>query len=245
MSRVETIAEGVTLYLGDCREIMPTLGRVDAVVTDPPYGKRERTARKTAGRGFNRHDLGKNVGSKDWRPVIGDDEPFDPSHLLDFPKVVLFGANYFSSKLPDRACWLVWDKRENSGSDDNADCELAWTNLKSPARVHRQLWRGICRRGEENIVNGFGRVHPTQKSIAVMSFALEVIKLSAKSLVLDPYMGSGTTGVAAVRAGHQFTGIELDPEYFDVACRRIADEASRPTMFRDFPAPAKQEAFEL
>jgi site-specific DNA-methyltransferase (adenine-specific) len=243
LSRIETIAEGVVLYLGDCREILPTLGKVDAVVTDPPYGVKERTSRQSNGRGKNRHDKGKNVGSRDWRPVHGDDEPFDPSPWLGFPKVVLFGANHFASRLPDRACWFVWDKRDGTTSDDNADCELAWTSFKSPARLHRQLWRGICRRGEENIVHGFGRVHPTQKPVELMSRAIDLCKLPPSARILDPYMGSGTTGVAAVRDGYRFFGIEIDEEYFDVARRRIEDELRRPRFrLTDHRGPAKQES---
>jgi site-specific DNA-methyltransferase (adenine-specific)/modification methylase len=246
MSRVETLADGVTLYLGDCREILPTLGRVDAVVTDPPYGVKERTMRKSAGRGFNRHDLGKNVGSRDWPAVYGDDQPFDPAPWIKFPKVVLFGANHFAGKLPDASQWIIWDKRENTPSDDNADCEIAWTNLGGPARIHRQLWRGICRRGEENIATGAptrrrpARLHPTQKPIALMTFCLQACRLPTGATVLDPYMGAGATGVAAVRMGLQFIGIEIEPEYFSIACHRIDDALRRPNLFIERPKPAEQ-----
>lgn len=182
--RVEQIGNA-TLYLGDCREILPTLDRVDAIITDPPYGVKERTARKSAGRGRggDRRLQGGPCGSRDWPTIIGDDQPFDPTPLLAYPKVIIFGGNHFCSRLPDASKWIVWDKREEIGIDDNADCEMAWTNLKGPSRIHRQLWRGICRRGEENISTGAVRLHPTQKPIALMDFCILQCRLESGSTV--------------------------------------------------------------
>ncbi|WP_407059249.1 DNA methyltransferase (plasmid) [Ralstonia syzygii subsp. celebesensis] len=156
--------------------------------------------------------------------VIGDDQPFDPAPFLDFKRVVLFGANHFGSRLPDASCWLVWDKRDGSTSDHQADCELAWTNLRGPARLFSHKWRGMIRAGEENLSRGGVRVHPTQKPVALMLWALSLCKLDPGTVVFDPFMGSGTTGIAALRAGHPFIGIELDPEHFGRACERIEHE---------------------
>jgi site-specific DNA-methyltransferase (adenine-specific) len=229
-----------TLYLGDCRDILTTLGPVDALVTDPPYGVKERTARSSRISGNSLLDS-PAPASRDWRPVHGDNMPFDPAPWLKFPKVVLFGANHYAHRLPEapRSAggkvrpwrWIIWDKREETGSDDNADCEMAWTNLGGPARIHRQLWRGICRRGEENISKGQFRLHPTQKPVALMGFCLHECRLKPLEIVLDPFMGSGTTGVAAVRAGLHFVGIEIDAEYFDIACRRIEDAQRQGSLF--------------
>lgn len=241
MSRVEHIGDAV-LHLGDCRDMLPTLGPVDAVVTDPPYGVGERTDRKAKGRGSPRN--GRWVASQDWPALHGDDAPFDPTPWLAFPKVVLFGANHFGSRLPDASKWIVWDKREETAPDDNADCELAWTNLKGPARIHRQLWRGICRRGEENISGGGARLHPTQKPVALMDFCLQACRLPERATVLDPYMGAGATGVAAVRRGLRFIGCELEPLYFDTACRRIEEAYRQPRLFADpEPKPVQQAMF--
>lgn len=220
------------LWLGDCRDIVPTLGKVDAVVTDPPYGKRERTLRKTNGRTFSSTSRlhGRASEARDWPAVHGDDRPFDPSPWLSFPKVVLFGANHFSSRLPDASHWIIWDKREETSPDDNADCEMAWTNLKGPARIHRQLWRGICRRGEEAVSPAKPRLHPTQKPIALMDFCLRACRLDRGATVLDPYMGAGATGVAAARLGLRFIGIEFEPQYFETACERIEAAYRQPDM---------------
>lgn len=245
-ARTEILAEGVTLYLGDCREILPMLPKVDAVVTDPPYGKSERTNRKSNGRDvWGRLKSNAAVWAKDWPAVHGDNEPFDPAVWLGFPKVVLFGANWFSSRLPDASQWIVWDKREQTPADDNADCELAWTNLRGPMRIHRQLWRGICRRGEENISNGEGRCHPTQKPIALMEFCLQACRLDPGSLVLDPFMGAGATGIAAVRRGLRFIGIEIEAAYFETSCRRISEALKQPNMFIERPKPAEQTILNL
>lgn len=216
--RHEILAEGVELYCGDCREILPTLGKVDAVVTDPPYGigfvhsgKGGKLARSTSFGGI---------------AIIGDDQPFDPAPLLAFDTVVLFGANHFADKLPSSSNWLVWDKRDGVCSNDQADCEMAWTNLRGPARLTRHLWNGMLKASER----GESRVHPTQKPVAVMEWVI-LQTVNPNDTILDPYMGSGTTGVAAVRNDRKFIGIEIEPKYFDTACRRISDALARPDLF--------------
>lgn len=226
--KVEHLAEGVTLYLGDCREILPTLPKVDAVVTDPPYGigfvhsgKGGKLARSTTFGGV---------------AIVGDDAPFDPSPWLSFPSVILFGANHFADKLPPSPNWLVWDKREGVCSNDQADCEMAWTNLKGPARLTRHLWNGMLKASER----GESRVHPTQKPVEVMRWCIE--QIGGADVILDPFMGSGTTGVAAVKLGRKFIGIEIEERYFSIACKRISDALKQPDMFIEKPKPMKQEA---
>lgn len=235
--RKEVIGDA-TLYLGDCREILPTLVNVDAVVTDPPYGidfhhSKKRTNRANGlvwGRGATGEDRG-------WPDIIGDDGPFDPEPWLAFRQVVLFGANHFANKLPAAAGWLIWDKRDGTTSDNYSDCELAWTNLKIPARLHRQLWRGVMRAGEDNAVNS-PKWHPSQKPYELMRWVVRF----TEGLVLDPFMGSGTTGVACARMGRKFVGIEIEPRYFDAACRRIEEAYRQTDLFIDRPAAAVQEA---
>lgn len=235
----EEIIGDCRLILGDCLEVLPTLGKVDALISDPPYGVAEKTQRasrtKTQPQGL------KNAGSPrkvDWRAIIGDDKPFDPAPLLLFPRVVLCGANHYASRLPDASKWIVWDKRENTTPDDNADVELVWTNLRGPARMHRQLWRGLICRGEENATR---KLHPTQKPVDLMSRLLVECRLQQGMTVLDPYMGSGTTGVAAVRAGMKFIGIEIDEEYFETACERVRKAYAQPDMFVAAPAPQPEQ----
>lgn len=237
MARVEKIGDA-TLMLGDCLEILPRLGKVDAVVTDPPYGigfghGRSRKNRKSAlawGAGSASEDRG-------WSDIVGDDKPFDPSPFLAFSQVVLFGANHFSEHLPSAACWLIWDKRDGSVSDYHSDCEMAWTNLQGPARLYRHLWRGVVRAGEDNCAIS-PKWHPSQKPIELMRW----IVAKTDGSVLDPFMGSGTTGVACVNLGRKFIGIEIEPKYFDIACRRIEEAYRQPRLFAE-PKPApKQEA---
>lgn len=237
---VETIGNA-TLYLGDCREIVPSLpGPVAAVVADPPYGidlhgmSSSYRSRYMYGN-YDRLPNGrKRRGPPRERPigdylVIGDDQPFDPVPWLKYPKVILWGGVHFAQRLPETRAWLVWDKREGTTSDNQADCEIAWSNLPGPARLHSQLWRGLCRRGEEN-PSREARSHPTQKPIALMSWCIELCKLTPESTVLDPYMGSGSTGIAAVRSGRKFIGIEIEPLHFATACRRIEDEQRQATL---------------
>jgi site-specific DNA-methyltransferase (adenine-specific)/modification methylase len=213
---------GIVIYHGDCREVLPTISGIDCVITDPPYGIKERTKRKSAGRGKSRIPGFKLVESRDWPEVIGDDKPFDPTFLLPFKKVIIWGANHFCHHLPGKPHWLIWDKREETGPDDNADCEIAWSNLKGPARIHRQLWRGICKRGEENVSAGYSIFHPTQKPASLMRWC--ILQAGETSLILDPYMGSGTTLRAAKDLGRKAIGIEMEERYCEVAVRRLQQE---------------------
>lgn len=199
---------------GDCLEILPTMpaGCIDAVVTDPPYG-------------VNAVQRGACFGTSNacsvnaYRPIVGDDRPFDPSPLLSLaPCVVLFGANHFAERLPSRARWLVWDKRDGIASNPLADCELAWTSDSRPARLYHHRWMGMVRDSEPE-----RRVHPSQKPWRLMQWVLDVMDIKPDTLVVDPYCGSGSTGIAAVKAGCRFIGIEIDPEYAEIARRRIAE----------------------
>ena len=160
-----TTINNCTLYLADYRDVLPLLGKITAVVADPPYGNDYRQKR-------SRDKLVKPDTTH--APIVGNAEPFDPAPLLTLaPTVVLWGANYYADRLPANGKWLVWDKRENTTPDDGADVELAWTNLRGVSRMHRQLWRGICRRGEENISRGQRKLHPNQKPAALMDWCLQ------------------------------------------------------------------------
>lgn len=160
-----TTINNCTLYLADYRDVLPLLGKITAVVADPPYGNDYRQKR-------SRDKLVKPDTTH--APIVGNAEPFDPAPLLTLaPTVVLWGANYYADRLPANGKWLAWDKRENTTPDDGADVELAWTNLRGVSRMHRQLWRGICRRGEENISRGQRKLHPNQKPAALMDWCLQ------------------------------------------------------------------------
>ncbi len=209
------------LYLGDCRDILPTLGKVDAVVTDPPYGIGE-----AAGKSKSRHGPAsfgskyvKDYGVDNWDNKTADEEVATAIALAK--SAVVFGGNYYS--LPPTSCWLVWDKL-NKGTDF-ADCELAWTNLKKAVRKFEMLWSG-CVRAERDIP----REHPTQKPLGVMRWCISHLPDKAET-ILDPFMGSGTTGVAAVQMGRKFIGIEREKRYFDIACKRIEDAQRQGDMF--------------
>jgi DNA modification methylase len=214
-NRVKQIGD-CTLYLADCMEILPTLGKVDAVVTDPPYGIGE-AAGKNKSRG--NAAVARDYGNKSW-----DDAPPDKV-LIDLLREVskhqvIFGGNYF--ELPPTSCWLLWDKQ--NGGNDFADCEMAWTNLQKAVRRIYWRWNGMIRKGDDI------REHPTQKPVGVMEWCIGHLPDAAQT-ILDPFMGSGTTGVACVKMGRKFIGIEREPEYFEIACRRIEQAYAQPDMF--------------
>ncbi len=226
--RVEQIGPA-TLYLGDCRDILPRLGRFDAAVFDPPYGLGEaagKNASRTRARGGNAVGMkGRTIVARDFGDDDWDDEPLAPELIQQIRAVsrwqIIFGGNYYA--LPPSSCWLVWDKL--NGDSDFADCELAWTNLPGAVRRLRYLWNGICKAPGETRGD-----HPTQKPVGVMKWALRRLPPSARS-ILDPTMGSGTTGVAAAQAGLTFVGIEQRERYFDRACHRIEQSLRQPSLF--------------
>lgn len=218
MSGIETIGD-CTLYLGDCRDILPTLGKVDAVVTDPPYG---------IGEGVKRGKSRENAAAaRDYAGTDGwDSEPISADLIATIRSTsrhqIIFGGNYFDGLGPT-PCWLIWDK-QNTG--DFADCELAWTNLDKAVRRIYWRWNGMIRKGDDV------REHPTQKPVGVMEWCIGHLHAGTNT-ILDPFMGSGTTGVACVNLDRTFIGIERDPEYFDIACRRIEEAYKQPRLFAE------------
>lgn len=184
-----------------------------------------------ASRGGGATDRGKNEGRGDWAGIVGDDAPFDPAPWLGFDEVILFGANHFFPRLPEGGL-MVWIKQHpHLFGTFLGDAEVAWRKgsagvfcfykpFKSPTIAIREA----C--GEKG--------HPTQKSIDVMAW---LIRSTKAGVIADPYMGSGTTGVAAVREGRGFVGCEIVPRYFETARRRIAAELAQPRLEINAPAP--------
>tara|TARA_R100000951_G_scaffold13711_1_gene10784 strand:+ start:881 stop:1573 length:693 start_codon:yes stop_codon:yes gene_type:complete len=226
--RKEVIGD-CTLYEGDCLEVMPTLGQFDACVTDPPYGIGESGKKNASRNGLTKP---KDYGDFNWDTKPASAEIIEMIRA-QATRQIIFGGNYFN--LPPTPCWLVWDK-QNTG--DFADCELAWTNLDKAVRRIYWRWNGMIRKGDDV------REHPTQKPVGVMEWCLGHVP--GAETILDPFMGSGTTGVACVNLGRKFTGIELDPDYFDIACKRIEDAYKQPRLFDEpKPAPVQQNEMDL
>jgi len=190
--------KGMTIYHGDCREILPVLGGFELVIADPPYGV-----------AINRGD-GKLTG----RLVHGDEEMFDPSHLLALERpMVLFGANAYAERLPASTGWLVWDKYHHEKSQ-HSQAELAWTNFVRGIRVHREAYHGFMRKRD-------GWFHPTQKPVGLFQWILE-LHWTPPGAVLDPYMGSGPVLLAAYRCGRSAIGIEIEEHFCEIAAQRLA-----------------------
>ena len=208
---------GITLYCGDAREIVPCLAPVGVIVTDPPYGINYRSHHNSSRRGA----WAQWVRDENMPGIIGDDKPIDPAPLLAWERVVIFGAQYLADRLPPTRCWLVWDKRDGIGPNNQADCEMAWTNLDKPARIYRHLWSGLLRAGAENVARG-GKLHPHQKPIDLIRWAIQYSEGSAP--VVDPYCGSGTTLEAAKSLDLAAIGIEIEPKYCEIAVKRLRQE---------------------
>lgn len=222
------------LWLGDCREIVPTLPRPDAVISDPPYGQKLNTAVVKNGK------RGGNVKGKSniYPPIVGDDAPFDPAALLDLAdNVLLWGAHKFHARIPDSGRWLFWDKRGDVLPEWDQGCgEMAWHSAAGPVRVCRLIWGGLVMQAGVKAEEPAERCHPTQKPVALMRWCIEQAKVPEHGTILDPYMGSGSTGVAAVEMRHPFIGIEINERYFDIACDRISKAQQQTDMFRDAPS---------
>lgn len=203
---------GITIYHGDCREILPSLGRFDLLLTDPPYGIALDTANRARGRGLR-------AVCKDHLPVHGDSEPFEPGHLFGVANgSILWGANHYADRLPASPMWLAWDRV--TGTSDATDMELAWVNghRYKTIRLFRHQWCGVLRASE----NAARVLHPTQKPVALMSWCLGFFP-EAKT-VIDPYMGSGPVAKACKDRGLRYVGIELVEKYCETAAKRLAQE---------------------
>lgn len=198
-----------TLYLGDCLEVLSTLPKVDSLITDPPYG----IARIWSG-GSERHGW-KKANTEGILRNQWDDKPLDQDAcnilLSSAEDHIIWGGNYFP--LPQSRCWLVWNKPERGFS--LAEAELAWTSKDAVVRVFD------CPRSDQ------GREHPTQKPIALMRWCVG----KTEGTVLDPFMGSGTTGVACMELNRQFIGVEIERKYFDLACQRIENAQRQVKLF--------------
>lgn len=219
---------GITIYHGDCREILPTLEPNAMLLCDPPYG---------SGLSVDYADrFSPQAGSDRWwkttdrklnvrhTPVHGDDEPFDPAHLLAYPASarVLWGGNWYASKLSDRGGWWIWDKRNGKRDVSDAEwpmseAELAWTDIGKGTRVFRHTWFGLIRDSEHG-----EHFHPTQKPAALMAWCMKMSKTDG--LVIDPYAGSGPTLAAAKALHRRAIGIETEEKYCEIAAKRLSQE---------------------
>lgn len=209
--------DGIIVYHGDCREILPSIdpATVDLVLTDPPYGITLETRRRRPSNTLNalsrrnRWDWERH----DYPLVVGDNEPFDPSHLLRFSRVVLWGANNYADRLPPSRAWLVWNRKARSRN--SPDAELAWSNLPGTIQSFDYLWDGYRRDGEVG-----QHLHPTQKPVSLMRWILDRWT-EPGDLILDPYMGSGPVAQACKELGRRYIGIEIVEDYCEVAVDRL------------------------
>jgi site-specific DNA-methyltransferase (adenine-specific) len=200
--------DGITIYHGDCREVLPFVC-ADVLLSDPPYG-------------INLDTKARYEGNADHAPVVGDDQPFDPHHLLslEIPSV-LWGANHYCQHLPPSPGWLAWIKVIFDGAfgtrqmdKKQAEMELAWSNCVARPKSIRHLWDGVFRDSEYRT-----RFHPAQKPVAVMQWCLS---LMPKGVVLDPYCGSGPVLVAAKNLARRAIGIEIEERYCEIAAKRLS-----------------------
>jgi site-specific DNA-methyltransferase (adenine-specific) len=223
IDEVLTGASRWCVVTGDClalQSLPPAL-----LLTDPPWGVAVRTDNAARGRGGRPYEpTGRAV---DFPPVAGDDRPFDPRPFLGFERAVMWGANHYADQLPRSHCWFAWDRKTTRGADsDITDVELAWVRglPYKTTRLFRHMWAGFQRDSE----TGEQVLHPTQKPIALFAWCLTFFPNA--DVVLDPFCGSGSSGVAAMRAGRRFIGIECVEGYADLARERLSAEVSGSTL---------------
>lgn len=216
----------IDIRLGDCMEHLPTLGHVDAVVADPPYGMGWDTdCMRFSGGGEKAHRKRGSTGGHNWGvKITNDDRPFDPSPWLPFPNVILWGSNHFCQRLPVGTT-LIWIKRNDAAFGTFlSDAEIGWMKGGHGVYIHKDL-----------SIYGFNqnrpRLHPAQKPVGLMKWCIGRLKLKPGATILDPYLGSGSTGVAAVGLGYNFIGIESHEPYFKIAERRIHAEVDKTALF--------------
>jgi site-specific DNA-methyltransferase (adenine-specific)/modification methylase len=207
------------LYHGDCLEILPTLPKVDAVITDPPYGMGKVLDRtpSDATRWLRHFGKGAPVWDAEICQVAID------AALLCAPVVIIWGGQFYA--LPVGRCWLAWNKIIRNWS--SSEMELAWTNIERANKAFDYSHGQLATEGKH--------YHPTQKPAPLMRWCVE--QAGMPGTILDPFMGSGTTGVACMQLGRKFIGIEIERKYFDIACERIDNAQRQVQMFAQEAAP--------
>jgi site-specific DNA-methyltransferase (adenine-specific) len=214
-----------TLIHADCMDVMRELPdkAFDLAICDPPYGIGENGSRSSSRR--------KLAVAKDYKPFAGlDSEPPSNEYFSELKRVslnqIIWGANHFITRFAaDSSCWIVWDKI--TGNSDFADSELAWTSFKTAVRNFRFQWSGML---QGNMKDKEIRIHPTQKPVALYSWLLTNYAKTGQT-ILDTHLGSGSSAIAANKLGFSFTGIELDEDYFNAACERIAQHHKQTSLF--------------
>lgn len=206
---------GITLYLGDCREILPQLSSIDLICSDPPYGMSNNADSSRFSGGNTR----RGHGTKH-EQIFGDDEDFDPSHLLDYPKVILWGVNHYWNRLPKGGC-LVWLKRNDPAFGTFlSDAELAYVSGIQGVYAFRCVFQGPVRALDAGFDAYQPSAHPNQKPVELMKWCLSFAK-DAK-LLCDPYCGSGSTLVAAKEEGIKAIGIEVCEKHLETTAKRLS-----------------------
>lgn len=202
-----------TIIQGDCLEVMKGFkdNEFDLVITDPPYGIGIAKAGKVGGGSVR----GK---TKKFKPSSWDEFTPSQAYFDEIRRVstnqIIFGGNYFANKLSNSRCWLVWFKRDGLPTRTFADAELAWTSFDSNTRVFSLRWDGFIRDSKNDRFN-----HPTQKPTELLKWCIAQFKLEGQT-ILDPFMGTGSTLIAAQEMGCDCTGIEINQEYIDIASNR-------------------------
>ena len=212
------------IYCGDCLELMKKIPdkSIDLVLTDPPYGINVIGGSKIVG------SIGgsKIVKANKYPPILNDNIKIDLSDLFRVSKnQIIFGGNYFN--LPISKGWIVWDKKkQNNWDDDFSDGELAWTSFNKPLKIFRYLYMGCLQEGKRE-----HRVHPTQKPVELIKWILNNYS-KENDLILDPFIGSGTTAIACLQTKRNFIGIEIEPKYVEIANKRINEFKKQLTLIK-------------
>jgi site-specific DNA-methyltransferase (adenine-specific) len=202
-----------TLYLGDCMQVLPTLGKVQACITDPPYGLRYDPS------------ISSQQGIQKFSMIAGDESPFDATPFVCADDAIIWCRPQLTIGIPvGVGAWYAWDKTLQNNGCRISEAEYAWHKRATKTRLFRHLWSGAYRASESGKLS----LHPTQKPVALMQWC---IGHTAGNSILDPFMGSGTTGVTAIQLGRKFIGCEINPNHFHVACRRIRDVEGHGTLF--------------
>lgn len=211
--------DAVQIYHGDCREILPAIGSIGFLLSDPPYGIRYRSNHNSSRRG----QWAKWVRYENLPGIVGDEEPIDTASLLALNvPMALFGGNYVADQLPPSRCWIIWNKRDGIGQNNQADCEMVWTNFDRPSRIYNHLWSGLLRAGEENVARS-QKVHPHQKPIALLRYIIRYSETGG-GVIVDPYAGSCSVAVAAKELGRRSVMIEIEERYCEIGANRCRQE---------------------